>query len=329
MQKIKAIYLVGIASLLLVSCQKEEELWTLPPAGDAKTATLEMGENYDNAFFFNLETGLSVTRNYDEWDLGFATGSGEFHLTMNGGKGVQVYNTHDTDFAKTTFSTIETAPWQWDNPNGMIDSTAFGVWCDASGVSKKETYVIDLGSQANPRYKKMQLLKADAAAYTFRFADINNNNTVSATVGKDSSRNFSYYNFDRNATVDFEPLKQEWDLFFTKYRHVYYDMDPITPYSVTGVLTNTRFVTITETQTLTFDNITYETASKLMLTRKADEIGFDWKFFDLNGTGKYTVSQTKVYIIKANSGAYYKLKFIGFYNDKGIKGSPKFIYQRL
>lgn len=316
------------ASLLLVSCQKEEELWTLPPAGDAKTATLEMGENYDNAFYFDLATGSSTVRNYDEWDLGFASGANEFYILMNGGKGIQVYNTHDTDFSKTTFAVSETSPWQWDNPSGNKDSLAFTGWCDENGKSKLETYIIDLGSLANPRYKKMQLTSANASGYSFRFAGLDNSNSISTSVTKDSTRNLSYYNFDMNAIVDFEPAKQQWDLFFTKYRHVYYDMDPITPYSVTGVLINTKFATVTETQSLKFEDINYEAASKLLLTSKADEIGYDWKFFDLSGTGKYTVSEKKIYILKAK-GIYYKLKFIGFYNDKGIKGSPKFIYQRL
>lgn len=313
---------------MLVSCEKKEELWTLPPAGNAQAVTLNMGENYDNSFYFDLATGTYTTRNYDDWDLGFASGTGEFYIVMNGGKGIQIYNTHDTDFSKTTFTPLETSPWLWDNPSGNKDSLAFTGWCDEQGKSKRETYVIDLGPQANPRHKKIQLISADASGYTFRFSGLNNSDITSASVAKDNSRNLSYYNFDQNTTVDFEPASQQWNLFFTKYRHVYYDMDPITPYSVTGVLINTKYTTITETQTLKFEDITYETASKLLLTTRADEIGYDWKFFDLSGTGKYSVSEKKVYIIKANE-IYYKLKFIGFYNDKGIKGSPKFIYQRL
>ncbi|MES2691666.1 MAG: HmuY family protein [Bacteroidota bacterium] len=328
MQKIKFIFFILAAPFLLVSCQKEEDLWTLPPAGDAKVVTLDMGETYDNAFYFNLATGVSTVRNYDEWDLGFASGADEFQVVMNGGKGIQLYNTHDTDFSKTTFTASETSPWQWDNPSGNADSLAFTAWCDGKGKSKLETYIIDLGPQANPRYKKIQLIKADAAAYSFRFAGLDNSNMISTSVAKDSTRNFSYYNVELNTKVDFEPAKQQWDLFFTKYRHVYYDMDPVTPYSVTGVLINTKFAAVTETQTLKFEDINYEAASKLSLTSKADEIGFDWKYFDLSGSGKYSVSEKKIYIIKAGD-VYYKLKFIAFYNDKGIKGAPKFIYQRL
>lgn len=304
-------------------------MWTLPPAGDVQTSSVEMGENYENAIYFNLETGSKVTRNYDEWDLAFAAPGDEFHVTINGGKTIQVYNTHDTDFSKTTFTALASSPWQWDNPNGCKDSTAIGNWRDAKGNSKKEVYILDLGVLASPRYIKLQLLDADDKTYRFRHAAIDNQGLVEAVIGKDASTNFVYYSFLLNARVDFEPAGGTWHLLFTRYRHVYYDMDPVTPYSVTGVLINTRKVTVIETRTLAFEEINHENASKLSFTSKADEIGYDWKFFDLNGTNLYTVDAKKVYIIKDDAGVYYKLKFIGFYNERGIKGTPKFIYQRL
>jgi hypothetical protein len=328
LQKIRFIPLIASALLLLTSCEKKEDLWQLPPAGEEKIARFRMGENYETSVFFNLETGEYVMRNYDEWDLAFASGVNDFYLVMNGGKGIQVYNTHDTAFSKTTFQALITSPWQWDNPNGRTDSTAFCNWRDTSGASLMETYIIDLGPLADPRYQKMQVTAGNATSYTIRYANINNSNPGSATIIKDASRNFAYYSFFSNQTIDFEPASSNWQLFFQKYRAVYYDMDPITPYIVTGALINTRGVTIAETRTLPFEEITHENAAKLLLTSKADEIGYDWKFYDLNGSGKYVIDPKKVYIIKDQQGVYYKLKFTGFY-DNGIKGSPEFIYKRL
>lgn len=329
MQKIKQYTIVGLCILLFASCQKEEKLWTLPPTGEEKVATVEMGENYDNAIFFSLKNGKQNSRNYDEWDLAFSCADNDFHIILNGGKAVQVYNTKDTAFSKTTFTPPDVKLWVWDNPNGDKDSTAFVGWCDNAGKSLLHTYIIDLGSNASPRFLKLQLLDADNNTYTLKFAEFNNTGLTQTKITGDASRNYVYFNLSMNMVVDFEPKNTEWDLLFTKYRHVYYDMDPITPYTVNGALINTRFVEVIEINNLKFEEITYEKVTTIKLSNKADAIGYNWKYYDLNGTGKYSVYDKKVYLLKDNEGAYYKLKFIGFYNDLGVKGSPKFIYQRL
>lgn len=314
-------------ALLFASCEKEEALWQLPPAGNETIASVEMGEEYENVIFFTLEDGSTELRKNEVWDIGFASAPGAFYLTMNGGKGIQVYNTHDTSFLKTSYTANADSPWQWDNPNGDQDSTAFGTWCDPNGVSKNEVYIIDLGAKASPRYKKMQLTGGSTQSYSFRHAALDNTFLSETVVQRDAKKVVTCFSFTQNRVVDFEPPR--WDLVFTKYRHVYYDMDPVTPYPVTGVLINTSEVTVAETTTLPFADITYEKVAGLTLTTKADEIGFDWKFFDLNGSSKYIINDKKIYLIKDRNGVLYKLQFIGFYNEQGIKGTPKFIYQRL
>ena len=59
-----------------------------------------------------------------------------------------------------------------------------------------------------------------------------------------------------------------------------------------------------------------------------NSIGFNWKEYDLT-SGVYTVFANINYIIRDNELRYYKLHFIDFYNDLGVKGYPKFEIQEL
>jgi len=317
-----------MAVLALSSCQKDEPLWQLPAPGPEKVATVSMGENYENVIFFQLGTGATQVRNLNTWDLGFATGANEHHIIMNGGKEVQVYHTNETDFTKT-YTATNSSPWVWDNPNGNPDSTAIGNWLDsATNQSSGKVYVIDLGKTENPRYKKVRFDSVTTDKYFITCANLDNTLMYNLEVSKDTRKNFTSVNLSLKQVVDFEPLNTSWGLVFIRYRHVYYDMDPITPYLVNGTIINTKFVTVNESDDLTFESIDVNQAKQLLLGTKADEIGFDWKTYNLDA-GKYTVNQKKIFILKDKDGFYYKLRFIDFYNDKGAKGYPKFVYQRL
>lgn len=314
--------------LFLVSCEKKEELWDLPPAGNETVQTFDLGPNYENVIFYQLATKNTQMANLFSWDIAFATGTDEHHITMNGGKEVQVYNTNDTDFAKTTYATTRVI-WQWDNPNGDKDSTAVGSWCDpVSLVSANKVYVFDLGKTSAPRFKKVKFISVSPSAYKIKVASIDNSDEYEMTITKDATRNFVYFNIGTRQAVGYEPPADTWDIVFTRYRHVYYDLTPVTPYTLNGVWINTKHIAISETNTLKFEDITAETASKLMLSHKQDEIGFDWKSYNIEA-GKYTVNPNQIFIIKVSNGDVYKLRFVDFYNDQGVKGFPKFVYERL
>ena len=74
--------------------------------------------------------------------------------------------------------------------------------------------------------------------------------------------------------------------------------------------------------------VTYENILDVQLTDDLDEIGYDWKIFDFEN-GKYIIDVQRVFIVKSTEGFYYKLRFIDFYNQDGLKGYPKFEFQKL
>jgi len=327
---IKAVkYLLFLwMALSLASCEKKDALWDLPSGGNGETLkTFDLGPNYENVIYYQFSTQNIATANLFSWDIAFAAGAGEHHIVMNGGKEVQVYNTNDSDFAKTNYATTK-VNWQWDNPNGDKDSTAVGNWYDTvAHVSANKVYVFDLKS-ATPRYRKVKFVSCDATQYVIRVSNMDNTGEYEATITKDPTHNFVHFNLETAQTVQYEPASADWDIVFTRYRHVYYDMNPITPYPVNGIWINTKHVTINESDNLKFEDITAETATRLLYTHKQDEIGFDWKSYNIDA-GRYTVNPSQVFLIKLDNGDIYKLRFVDFYNEQGVKGFPKFMYQRL
>ncbi|MES2380098.1 MAG: HmuY family protein [Bacteroidota bacterium] len=326
MKKFKLISFT-ILSLLLFSCEKEDMLWKLPPsAGTEKVERVSMGENYEKVIFYKLSTGHKEIKNLNDWHIAFNNYSSEMYVRINGGADVQIFNTFDTSFNKK----YNVPPfWDWDNPNGKKDSTAVGCWFDTiSRKSLMNVYIIDLGKSVMPRYKKIQFMGASPNNYSIRYANLDNFNEVQIDFKRSLSTNFTYCNLLKNDTSNFEPDFHEWDFVFTRYRHVYYDLEPITPYYVTGVLTNPTNTLAAKTRKIKFEDINISNVQQIMLSVNEDVIGFDWKFYDLNAA-KYLVDDKTTYIIKDQEGYLYKLKFIDFYDENGVKGAPQFVYSRL
>ena len=64
-----------------------------------------------------------------------------------------------------------------------------------------------------------------------------------------------------------------------------------------------------------------------MVTKKQNEIGYDWKQYD-QSSDQYTMVPKRVYLLKTN-GLIFKMKFVDFYNDQGKKGYPKLAWELL
>lgn len=322
------IIILVLFTLLLSACAKEEPLWVLPPAGSETMADFELGENYEHVVYFSLNNGMQYKKKLKDWDIAFGSGIGSAHLMLNGGNEVQIFNSHDTCI-ETHIPMPKEGDWQWDNPNGDLDSTAFGEWWKPQSlISKGEVYLVDRGPKATPRYLRMKIISCDANQFSVLFADNNGQNQTLKTIIRNHQSNYTYFDLCALSTVNFEPPSHDWDIVFTKYRYIYYHMTPITPYYVCGALINTKNCKVYESRTMSFEEISKENVSSITLGKKADEIGYDWKYFDLNAL-RYTVTKNQVFVIEDKDGFLYKLKFIDFYNASGQKGHPTFVYQRL
>jgi hypothetical protein len=326
---LKPIIYILLGTILWQACEKQDIAVTLPPpaSGQNTVTAVQMGKDYENQIFFNLEgntTKVNPTRN---WDLAFESSPEGFHILMNGGNNVQVYKTTAKNFAeKLTLNPFE---WQWDSPDGNPDSTGIGQWLNPfTKNSFRNVYVLDWAGTPHPKMK-LQILYVNDNEYSIKYSKVDDKDSLITIIKKDASRNLIYFTFDQmGKIINNEPPKNSWDIVFLRYRHIYKDMKPPFPYIVSGVFMNKNGIGCCKDSTTGYENITLTQAISLSYHYERDYIGFDWKTFD-SSLGRYTTKKYITYIIKARGGKYYKLRFIDFYNSQGEKGNPKFEYQLL
>ena len=308
---------------LLSSCLKEEI--AVPPhqQGDVITNQVELGTDYGNQIYFNLQSNSIVKTNQKtDWDIAFECNSDGWHIILNTSLGGAAANTNSTDFASV--NSTNGAEWKWDLHDGNLDSTAIGDYRNTDFV-----YLIDRGytPAGNPMgYKKAIFKQIDLQTYQIQVADLNGNNDTTVLIQKDDNINFKAFSFNSNSEVDIEPNKNDWDLLFTQYIHVF--QNPTLPYLVTGVLLNRNKTSCAYNDTSSFDNILYDDISNYSFTSNLNAIGYDWKTYDFNSNA-FTVLPEKNYIIKTANDTYFKLHFIDYYNSLGEKGAPLFELQSL
>jgi hypothetical protein len=320
----KNILLVSSIVILLSSCQKEELPVPAHDPGDIITATVNMESNYKWQIYYDLKTNTVVGQNLKtSWDLGFESSHNGFHIILNSSKAMFARNTGKTDFLSVTDTIGFSVNKKWDEASGNLDSTAIGDWRNTNNV-----YVIDRGydeAGVHQGFRKIQFQSVDAYKYIVRFAQLNGTGDTTLQINKDSTYNFTFLSFNNNNVVLIEPPKTTWDLVFTQYTHIFYDSPPM-PYLVTGCLLN-RYNTKAKMDSLiTFSSINLATAENYILSSNINTIGYDWKVFT---GGTFKTKSHMNYIIKDSEGYYYKLRFIDFYNSSGVKGNPKWEYQRL
>jgi hypothetical protein len=315
-------------SMFFSSCEEEENPITLPPKGNAHGDRVDMGEDYLDQFFYDFETAKVVmTSKMRSWDLAFESSASGYHVFINGGKDIYVYNTHSTDFSSVGLNSAQAiidTSWSFDAACGLKDSTAVGEWKIGS-VSKNEVY---LAKFPDDTYKKFIINSVTASSYQIQYGDVGSNNPATISLPKNELYNYVYFSFDNGGEqVAPEPPKNTWDILFTRYRYFYYDLNTF-PYIVTGCLLNPYNTKGLADSTTSFPLIVYNSSMPSLLTDHRDVIGFDWKSYDV-AKGRYTVNPNKCYVIKTSSNQYWKIHFIDFYSITGLKGSPTFEFERI
>lgn len=330
-----SLILLGIGiSLLLTSCFKEDERVTPHVPGTTEIDTIPMTNLYKYQVYYKLSTGeaaLSVDRKL--WDIAFESGAGGWHIRLNTGCFMYAAELAKEEFGIPVDSTG--AVWKFDTSNGNADSTAIGIWYTVSGTdtnSKQNLYLINRGidEQGNDRgYRQFIVDSLRNDTWYFRIADFNGTNAHSYAIHKDASLNYVQFSFTDPASQPAEPLKESWDLLFTQYTTLLYtDLGEPYPYLVTGVLLNPNLVEVARDTVSSFESITFESVQDLEFSKQQDFIGYHWKYYNFD-TGAYTVDPAQIYIIRDVNGLLFKLRFLGFYNNKGEKGFPSIEYQQL
>lgn len=326
----KRLYNIALAIgmvAVFAACEKEEKPYTLPAPGPAKLDKVNMGPDYSKVIFYNLNNQTATVKSLGDWDLAFDASTKGIHALMNGGKGCQIAAMGDTVFEQAY--DVSKADWKWDPTTMNLDSTAIGEWSDANYLVSGEVYLLDRSEKSNEeQYKKLKLVSVSDDSYVLRCSNLDGSDDFYFTVLKDNQYNFIYLHLDNGVLADFEPPKDEWDFMFVRYRYVYYDMQPIVPYEVNGVILNPNGVEVADTRSIQFEDMVIDSALTLDYTIRRDFIGWDWKYYDFDAEA-YVTDIKRIFVIKSHTGAYFKLRFIDFYDENGVKGAPSFELQRL
>lgn len=315
-----------VFSMLIFACEKDE-LPVLPhDSGEIISNSISMENDYRYQLFFDLETNSVITANLKtEWDLGFEGSESGFHVIMNTSKAMLAVNTLETNFSAVT-DTIGLA-FTWDEESGNLDSTAIGNWTTAQNV-----YVIDRGFNENGMhlgFKKIRFESVTSTDYSVRFANLDGTNDITFQVVKNANYNFTFLSLNNSGSIVLiEPEKESWDIVFTQYTHILYNYVPASFYLVTGVIANRHNVEIAQVFDKEFSEILADDIFNYSFSANISGIGYSWKEYDYNSS-QYIINTEKIYIIKSTEGKYFKLHFIDFYNDLGVKGTPTFEFQEL
>jgi len=321
MKRNKLIYIV----FLLFSCEKTEIPIEPHNMGEIESNQINMQSDYRNQIFYNLNNNIAIKENLKtDWDLAFESSSEGWRILLNTSTFSRVSKVTNSNF-EDPISTSNLL-WQWENPIGIQEGTAIGDYRNENTIYVINRGVDIDGNQAG--YKKIMIDSVNNEYYIITYANLDNTNTNTVQVQKDNSKNFQYFSFNTNTLIDIEPSKEEWDLIFTQYTHLYNDPELPPSYLVTGVLTNyLNNVLVAKDTVNTFEDINYTTVESYIFSNNQNEIGYDWKTYA--GSDGYIINSHITYIIKDISNRYFKLRFVDFYNSNGEKGYPSFEIQEL
>jgi hypothetical protein len=328
------LILILLLGVILQSCFKEDEMVTPHSRGDVKTDTIRMAENYLYQVYFSLDSGKVISTNAKTMaDLGFECNQAGWHVILNTSNFMKVADLGEVAFGQAYDTTGLTM--LFDKSDGNPDSNAIGQWFTVAGtdtVSNRHVFAISRGLDelGNPLGLYQVIFDSlTQGTYYFRYAPLKGGSVHTATVAKDPAVNVIFFSLQTGTMVPVEPAKNRYDLLFTQFTTMLYTDEGIPyPYLVTGVLSNRSVVEVAVDSTADFLAITRDKAITMHFSKSMDAIGYDWKFYNFTA-GVYTIRPNLNYVIRGISGFYYKLRFVGFYNNEGLKGYPVIEYQRL
>ncbi len=329
---------------LFYGCMPSDDPVSPFERGNVEFGTTAMGTNYDKQIYYSLDENKIVKyNNVLDWDLGFPCEADRMEIILNFGKFMQVSDLGFADFDTVTATTAKNVPfesWLHDNPFGKLDSTAIGRWWDHTNgipVSLKKVYLVDKGLDLLGRSlgtAKFQVLDYKNNTFYVKFSDLKKVNVIEMEIKRDTAYSYVHLSFNDGGKVNyFEPEKEKWDLLFSKNTELLYTSEGVPMwYSVVSVLINNRYMQAATVKTDDFANLTeaiLQDSSKVIkpYTNHKNAIGHEWKFFLLDQS-KWVIYPNVKYLIKSTSGFTYKLHFTSF-EDMGVKGNPKFEFQKL
>ena len=297
---------------------------------------LEMGAGYANDIFYSVADGEVLNIPRAGWDIAFYTSASRTGIIINEGSGADLYtyphgDIDDWDDVDT--SGMSAWDWSYNSPldweNGAFNRNSTGYPDCGWGVYDEDIYSFEGDSiyvirTSTGAYKKIWIVDKNTEdnIYNIKYADLDgwDEQTVEIDVNPYTTKNFVYYSLITNTLFDREP-SAEWDILFTKYIDITYDVygDPY-EYLVTGATSNVnreanKFHPVTD------DYVDY---AALPFETLKNVIGFNWINFDF-GSMSWECEDSTVFFVRNPDWHVYRIRFtywqgsasgyFEFYND--------------
>ena len=323
---------IFVLSILLNSCFQEEEM--IPPheQGDLEEGQAALGAYYESQAYFDLSSNLEVaSSSVTDWDLSFESSSGGWTVRLNSATFMLAGNSGDTLFSAELIE--EDLEMTFDKSDGNPDSTALTDWFGISGDSawsNHYVYLVDRGIDplGNDLGQKKIRIDMSGEDFLLRYSNPDNSRDTSVIIIRDPAMDRVYYSFE-DGIVNIAPMPDQWSLLFSRYTTMLVTNEGEDyPYLVVGVLLNSSGVTAALDTIHDFMEMDINDVPELEFTTRADVIGYEWKYYNFDA-GVYTIEADMNYVIRDRDGFFYKLRFVDFYSDEGVKGYPTFEFVRL
>ncbi len=329
-KKIK-VALLPMIWLLTSSCFQKEIPVSPHLTGEVKSASVDLGSDYENQVYFDLGSNEIVAQNNRlDWDLSVSRHGDSLWLQLNGSRAMMAASAKTDNFYKKL--NPDTFSFHWDDPSGDPSRLAIGNILNTPDW-KNKIYLINLGVDADASplgYRKIKFEKWDGRFLEMRFAEPDNSNEKTVRIElSDTSYNATYLSLLQDGyipTIGAE--KTDWDLLFTRHLRIFLVDGDTIPYLVTGVLLNPWKTLAARDSLHVFEDISLDNIGDFNFTKALDVIGYDWKEYDFK-TNQYSIVPGRQYVIRDSEGFYYKLRFTGYYDKNGRKGVPQFEFVQL
>ena len=220
--------------IFFMSCERNEIAIEPHAMGEVELQQINMQSNYSQQIFYNASESMIISSNTkSDWDLAFQSSDNGSQIIINSSTFSQICELEGHVFEDPISLTDLT--WKWDSPQGIYTETAF------NNPISSTTYILDRGYNIDGTqrgYRKIKIDSINSYSFFITYSELDNTGMQSVEITKDSLLNFQYFSFNNNNVVNIEPEKDNWDLVFTQYTHLYIDNLETPAYLVTGVLIN-------------------------------------------------------------------------------------------
>ncbi|MFH1160367.1 MAG: T9SS type A sorting domain-containing protein [bacterium] len=279
-----------------------------------------MGPGYANEVYYQFTTFNTYETPRNTWDISFKTMPASAAILINDGTSATLwaYPYADTSgwAAVDTFDLYNWPPLyndenDWENGAFNRNSTGYpdygwGVYNPATQVITGDSiFIMQL---VDGSFKKVWIVEKNTLDNTwlFRYANLDGSDDQEITLDCDpyTGKDMVGFHMQTNLPVNYQPVKESWDILFTRYMAIHPSGVPVV---VTGVQGNPAILT---KRFYPVDPEFNDWQSAPWDSTKSN-IGWDWKWFDMT-TYTYSIEDSMVFYVEEQADNVYRLKFTAF-----------------